>query len=154
MRGKPSPASRFSHLPTPRSSLPSRCEAIANAQIEQGSRVVYADAGACSAGALTAVRDHPGVWGIGAVQSLSEPFEPRILGYTVKNIPQEVDFVIRNYLAHALPSGHHWDIGIERRAVDFVPQTDLIPEKILAGYRLYRQKHMPAWKKIANPPLK
>jgi hypothetical protein len=38
--------------------------------------------------------------------------------------------------------------------VNFVPNTDLVPETILARYRRYRQQHMPAWKAVAKPPLK
>jgi basic membrane lipoprotein Med (substrate-binding protein (PBP1-ABC) superfamily) len=123
---------------------PSKCEAIADDQIEQGSRVVYADAGACSAGALTAVQNHRGVWGIGAVLAPS-PFGPRILGNTLKNIPQEVDWVIRNYLSQSLPHRHHWDIGFRRRAVDFLPNTDVVQQKILNSYLRYRQQNMPTF---------
>jgi DNA-binding SARP family transcriptional activator/basic membrane lipoprotein Med (substrate-binding protein (PBP1-ABC) superfamily) len=127
-----------------KSAPPLKCEAIANGQIEQGSRVVYADAGACSAGALTAVQDHRGVWGIGAVLAPS-PFGPRILGNTLKNIPQEVDWVIRNYLSQTLPPRSHWDIGFRRQAVDFLPNTDLVPRRIFHSYRRYRQQNMPTW---------
>jgi DNA-binding SARP family transcriptional activator/basic membrane lipoprotein Med (substrate-binding protein (PBP1-ABC) superfamily) len=137
-----------------KSSPPSRCEAIANAQIEAGSRVVYADAGACSAGVLTAVQNHPRVWEIGAVQSLSSPFGSRSLGNTVKNIPLEVDWVIRNYLAHTLPRRHHWDIGIARRMVDFVPNADVVPAGILAKDWRYRRHWMPHWRTLEVPPLK
>ena len=82
----------------------SRCEAIANAQIEQGSRVVYADAGsACSVGALSGCPRPSCSLGNRSRPGPSNPFGPRILGYTVKNIPAEVGWVIRNYLAGTLP---------------------------------------------------
>jgi SARP family transcriptional regulator, regulator of embCAB operon len=133
-------------------SPPSRCEAIANDQIGRGSRVVYADAGACSAGALSAVQAHRGVWGIEADQAPSNPFGPRILGYTVKNFGQEVDYTIQHYVNHTLSHRHHVDIGIERGAVDFVPNTDLVPERILAKLAGERQHWMPFWRAMARPP--
>jgi DNA-binding SARP family transcriptional activator/basic membrane lipoprotein Med (substrate-binding protein (PBP1-ABC) superfamily) len=132
-------------------SPPSVCETIANNQIERGSRVVYADAGACSAGAQSAVEAHRGVWGVEADQAPSTPFGPRILGYTVKNFGQEVDYAIRHYVNHTLSHRHHVDIGIERGAVEFDPNPDLIPERILARLERLKQRHAKTWAHLATP---
>jgi len=130
-----------------------RCEAIANKQIEQGSRVVYADAGACSAGALSAVEEHRGVWGVEADQAPYSPFGPRILGYTVKAFGQEVDYAIQHYIDHTLSHRRHVDIGIERHAVDFFAHTDVVPEQFLDRLRGYRHRWMPHWRTLTNAPL-
>ena len=132
-------------------SPPSVCETIANNQIERGSRVVYADAGACSAGAQSAVEAHHGVWGVEADQAPSTPFGPRILGYTVKNFGQEVDYAIQHYVNHTLSHRHHVDIGIERGAVEFDPNPNLIPERILARLERLKQQHLKTWEHLATP---
>jgi SARP family transcriptional regulator, regulator of embCAB operon len=132
----------------------SRCEAIAKDQIERGSRVVYADAGACSAGVQSAVLTHRGMWEVEGDQAPSSPFGPRILGYTVKNFGQEVDYTIQHYVNHTLSHRHHVDIGIEREAVDFVPNTDLVPQRFLAMLAGERQRWMPFWRTMPEPPPK
>jgi basic membrane lipoprotein Med (substrate-binding protein (PBP1-ABC) superfamily) len=125
------------------------CETIADHQIERGSRVIYADAGACSAGALSAANGR-GVWVIAGDQDpIHPPSGPQIIGYTVKNYRQEVDYVIRRFAAHTLPRCHHPDIGIERGAVDFVP-SNLVPKTIRDTLARYRQQHLPHWAKLAT----
>jgi DNA-binding SARP family transcriptional activator/basic membrane lipoprotein Med (substrate-binding protein (PBP1-ABC) superfamily) len=129
---------------------PSVCETIANHQIDRGSRVVFADAGACSAGALSAAETR-GVWGIAADQDPSHPnFGARILGYTVKNFGQEVDSSIRSYLNHTLEHGH-FDIGIESRAVEFVVAPGrLVPDSIRARLERVRRQHWKKWASLAE----
>jgi DNA-binding SARP family transcriptional activator/basic membrane lipoprotein Med (substrate-binding protein (PBP1-ABC) superfamily) len=124
---------------------PSVCERLANRQIDDGSRVVYADAGACSAGALDAAKAR-GVWVIAGDQDPSRPDGgPQIIGYTVKNFRQEVDYAIRSFVAHNLPRRHHIDIGIERGAVDFFPNPGLVPRRIRDQLARYRQAHLNCW---------
>ena len=129
---------------------PAVCEAIANKQIDRGSSVVYADAGACSAGALAAAEAR-GVWGVaGDRDPHNPPVGPRILGYTVKNFRQEVGYAIRGYVDHTLPHRRHLDIGIERGAVDFVPTG--VPKRIRARFEREKQRHMKRWESL--PKLK
>jgi basic membrane lipoprotein Med (substrate-binding protein (PBP1-ABC) superfamily) len=133
-----------------RFSPPSACETIATHQVEQGSLVVYADAGACSPGALSAA-ETLGVWGIAADVDPSHPdVGPQILGYTVKNFGQEVDSSVRSYLDHTLQPGH-FDLGIQVGAVDFVRSNPVVPELIRARLEQARQKHMKHWSTLGEP---
>jgi len=129
------------------SSPPSVCERIADNQIERGSRVVFADAGACSAGALAAAQTAE-VWGVAADQDpFNPPAGPRILGWTVKNFRKEVGYAIDNYLDHTLPPFHHVDIGIDSGAVDFVPSS-LVPKPIRTRLAQERARRMPHWETL------
>ena len=120
------------------------CETKADHQIAEGSRVVYADAGACSNGAVSAARGRP-VWVIlGDQDPNNPPSGPQLIGYTTKNYRQEVKYAIHGYLNHTLPQCHHPDIGIERDAVDFLP-TELVPRKIQDRLAQYRQHHINFW---------
>src|SRR4249919_914948 len=80
---------------------PAVCAAIANRQIDHGSTAVFADAGACSVGALTTAGVR-GVWGVGADEDMSY-LGPQILVSTVKRIDRAADYVIRSYLDGTLP---------------------------------------------------
>ena len=124
---------------------PAVCEAIANHQIDRGSRVLYADAGACSVGALSAAETR-GVWAVGGDQDPSDPTSgPRILGSTTKSLGQAVDYAIHSYLDHTLPPGGHRDIGIERGAVGFLVTNSAVPDSIGARLERVRQEHMKHW---------
>jgi DNA-binding SARP family transcriptional activator/basic membrane lipoprotein Med (substrate-binding protein (PBP1-ABC) superfamily) len=133
-----------------KSAAPSVCERIADKRIRQGASVVFADAGACSAGALDAAQN-AGVWAIAGDQDPSNPpNETTVIGYTVKDFGKEVDYAISHYLDHTLPHSHHFDIGIERDAVNFVPSTTLVPKKWLTKLERYRETNMPTWRKRAT----
>jgi basic membrane lipoprotein Med (substrate-binding protein (PBP1-ABC) superfamily) len=127
---------------------PTVCARIANRQFDRGSTVVFADAGACSAGALAAAGGR-GVWGIGANQDMSNP-EPQILGSTVKRLDRAVDFAIRSYLEGALPQGH-LDIGIARGDVGFDIVADKVPAGILAKLGRARDARMKTWASFEMP---
>jgi DNA-binding SARP family transcriptional activator/basic membrane lipoprotein Med (substrate-binding protein (PBP1-ABC) superfamily) len=130
---------------------PSVCEAIANDQIDRGSRVVYADAGSCSAGALSAAESR-GVRGVAGDQDPSNPdLEWQILAYTVKNRKQLVDYVIRHYLEDTLPHRHHFDIGIERGAVGFVITNPHVRASIRATIERIKSENMKRWAARATP---
>lgn len=130
------------------SSDPSVCEAIANRQIDEGSKAVYADAGACSIGALSAAGERE-VWGIGADRNMSY-LGPQILVSAVKRLGQAADYAIRAYLDGTLPQGHT-DIGIERNAVDIVGINRVVPASIRAKIARVRQDWMPTWKTWETP---
>jgi len=127
-----------------KSSPPSRCEGIASDQIKRGSRVVYADAGACGAGALS-VAEALRVWGIAADRDPSNPDRDQgILGSTEKNFGQEVRYAIHSYGDGTLGNYHHLDIGIEHEAVDLA-MNPVVPEGIRAKVVGVRLSHMPKW---------
>jgi DNA-binding SARP family transcriptional activator len=129
---------------------PSKCASLASHQIERGSRVVYADAGGCSQGALTVVQEHRGVWGVEGDQAPDTNVGPQIFGYTVKNFGQEVTYVIQNYVNHTLSPCHHVDIGIEVGAVDFKPITYLVPQRFLGMLEAVKNQQMPRFRRWAN----
>lgn len=126
------------------------CQRIADHQISGGSTVVYAVAGDCSVGALSAA-DLRGVWGIGSDQGVSGR---HILADAVKRIGQATDYVIGSYLDGTLPR-HHLDIGIERNAVAIVNINAAVPDSIRAKLSQERQANMSGWKQFESPlPVK
>ena len=129
-------------------SHPSVCAAIANGQIDRGSTAVFADAGACSVGALSAAGVR-GVWGIGADEDRSY-IGPQILVSTVKRLDRAVDYAIRSYLAGTLPQGH-LDIGIERGAVGIVGVNRVVPPSIRTRLERVQRQRMTLWTSWATP---
>ena len=125
---------------------PAVCARIANRQIEEGSTTVYADAGACSAGAVSAVEAHD-VWGVG-----SDPSQrgPQILVSAVKQLGRAVDDVITRYLEGTLPRGH-FDVGIEREAVAIVNLNKVVPARIRLKVADVRQQNMKRWAAYETP---
>jgi DNA-binding SARP family transcriptional activator len=129
----------------------SKCERLANHQIDRGSLVVYADAGACSAGALSAAATR-GKVGVAADQ---DPPHANIgegtLAYTVKDFGQEVDSSIRQYLNHTLEPGH-FDIGIQVGAVGLVvPPNPAVPDSIRAALEAVKHEHWKKWASLGKP---
>jgi basic membrane lipoprotein Med (substrate-binding protein (PBP1-ABC) superfamily) len=127
---------------------PALCASIANRQIDTGSTAVFAAAGACSVGALTAAGER-GVWGVGADEDMSD-LGPQILVSTVKRLNGAVNYAIRSYLDGTLPRGH-LDIGIERDAVGIVGINPVVPASIRAKLVRVQQQHMKLWTSWATP---
>jgi DNA-binding SARP family transcriptional activator/basic membrane lipoprotein Med (substrate-binding protein (PBP1-ABC) superfamily) len=127
---------------------PAVCEKIANDQIDSGSRVVYADAAACSPGAIEALEAR-GFWGIASDQDPSNPIvSPWILGSTTKSFGQAVDYAIQSYRAHTLPPGGHYDIPYERGATaDFKPTNPAIPKWMLGRLERVKGQQLKTWEK-------
>ena len=98
-------------------SKPLACAQLAHRQIDRGSRVIYAPAGACGLGALSAASLR-GVWGIGADVDRSY-LGPHILVSVVKRLDRAVEYSIRSFLDGTLHQGK-LDIGVERDAVGIV----------------------------------
>jgi len=122
---------------------PSACAKIANSQIDAGSTVVFADAGACSTGALSAAGGRR-IWGIGANQDLSNP-PSYLLGSTVKRLDRAVEYSIRQYVEGLLPPSH-LDIGIAHEAAGFeVAPGRAVPALILAKLAQFQQEKMKSW---------
>jgi basic membrane lipoprotein Med (substrate-binding protein (PBP1-ABC) superfamily)/DNA-binding SARP family transcriptional activator len=121
---------------------PPVCATIANRQVDRGSAAIFADAGACSIGALSAAGVR-GVWGVGADEDMSD-LGSQILVSTVKRLGRSVDYAIRAYLGGTLPQGH-LDIGIERGAVDIVGINPAVPASIRAELERVKQEHMSVW---------
>ena len=91
------------------------CEAIANRQIDHGSTLVYAPAGDCGFGGLSAAALR-GVWGVGADADLSY-LGSHILASTVKRYDRAVLFAVRWFVEGSLPRGRDVPLGIDDEAV-------------------------------------
>jgi DNA-binding SARP family transcriptional activator/basic membrane lipoprotein Med (substrate-binding protein (PBP1-ABC) superfamily) len=83
-----------------------RCEQIANSQIDRGADVVFAAAGACGSGALAVARTR-GVWGAGDQISALQSAElsADLLARMHKEPELAVDLVLRKFAQGALPAG-------------------------------------------------
>jgi SARP family transcriptional regulator, regulator of embCAB operon len=127
---------------------PATCAELANRQIDRGSTVVFAAAGGCSIGALTAAGER-GVWAVGADRDMSS-LGSQILVSTVKRLDQAADYAIRSYLNGTLPQGH-LDIGIERDAVGIVGINHLVPASIRAEIAQVQKRQMREWASWATP---
>jgi basic membrane lipoprotein Med (substrate-binding protein (PBP1-ABC) superfamily)/DNA-binding SARP family transcriptional activator len=127
---------------------PAACARLANLQIDEGSTAVFADAGACSVGALNAAGIR-GVWGIGSDTDMSY-LGKRILVSTVKRLDKAVDYSIRAYLSNTLPQGH-LDIGIERDAVGIAGINPAVPASIRAQLVQVQQQRIATWTAMATP---
>ena len=123
-------------------SNPSACYAIANRQIDKGSRVVYAVSGTCSLGALSAAAVR-GVWGIGADVDRSY-LGPHVLVSAVKRLDQAVGYAIRSFLDGTLGHGT-LDIGIERDAVGIVGISSDVPPAIRRRVAKVTERHRETW---------
>jgi DNA-binding SARP family transcriptional activator/basic membrane lipoprotein Med (substrate-binding protein (PBP1-ABC) superfamily) len=83
-----------------------RCEQIANSQIDRGADIVFAAAGACGSGALAVARTR-GVWGAGDQVSALQPAElsADLLARMHKEPELAVDLVLRKFAQGTLPAG-------------------------------------------------
>jgi basic membrane protein A len=83
-----------------------RCEQIANSQIDRGADVVFAAAGACGSGALAVARTR-GVWGAGDQVSALQPADlsADLLVRMHKEPELAVDLVLKKFAQGTLPAG-------------------------------------------------
>jgi DNA-binding SARP family transcriptional activator/basic membrane lipoprotein Med (substrate-binding protein (PBP1-ABC) superfamily) len=105
-----------------------RCEAIANRQIDAGSDVVFAVAGTCSLGALAAAGLR-GVWAVGVDADRSE-LGDHVLASAVKRFDRAVVLTVR-WAAHGtLRGGRDLTLGLEQDAVGLTGISPRIPASI------------------------
>jgi basic membrane lipoprotein Med (substrate-binding protein (PBP1-ABC) superfamily)/DNA-binding SARP family transcriptional activator len=122
------------------------CERIANRQIDQGARVVFAAAGTCGLGALSAAGLR-GVWGVGADTDRSY-LGSHILVSTVKRYDRAVQLAIRWFSQGSLPSGEVL-LGLDDDAVGI---TGISPEVSSADRRALARLAASLRKKEAAMP--
>ena len=103
------------------------CERIANRQIDHGSTVVFAAAGTCGFGALSAANLR-GVWGVGSDADRSY-LGSHILASTVKRIDRAVELAVRWFLQGSLPQGDVL-LGLDDDAVGISGISRDVPEDI------------------------
>ncbi len=106
---------------------PRICEELANGQIDDGFDVVFAVAGACGRGALSAVGIR-GVWGVG-VDSDQSYLGPHILVSVVKRFDRAVELPVRRHLDETLEGGETIELGIADDAVGLVGISPDVPAR-------------------------
>lgn len=107
---------------------PSKCEAIANRHIDAGADIVFAAAGTCSFGALSAAGIR-GVWGIG-VDADRSYLGDHILASAVKRYDQALMFAVRSHARGALPAGRDVLLGVDEDAVAIAGISPEVPEPV------------------------
>ena len=105
-----------------------KCERIANRQIDAGSDVVFAAAGQCGLGALSAAGIR-GVWGVG-VDSDQSYLGPHILASAVIRFDRAVELMVQRFLEGTLPAGETVPLGLTQDAVGLVGINEEVPADI------------------------
>jgi basic membrane lipoprotein Med (substrate-binding protein (PBP1-ABC) superfamily)/DNA-binding SARP family transcriptional activator len=106
------------------------CERIADRQIDRGSGVVFAAAGTCGLGALSAAGLR-GVWGVGADADRSY-LGKHILTSTVKRLDRAVLLAVRAFVQGTLPRGGDIHLGLADDAVGITGISDDVPPVVRA----------------------
>lgn len=106
----------------------SKCEALANEQIDAGADIVFSAAGACSLGALSAAGIR-GVWGVGVDIDQSH-LGPHILASAVKRFGQAVSIAVRSYVNGTLPAGRDVVLGLDDDGIGIAGISPEVPEGV------------------------
>jgi DNA-binding SARP family transcriptional activator/basic membrane lipoprotein Med (substrate-binding protein (PBP1-ABC) superfamily) len=104
------------------------CESIANRQIDAGSGVVFAAAGDCGLGALSAAAIR-GVWGVASSEDRSH-LGPHVLASASNRMERLVDLSVSWYLEGRLPPGGDVELGLVDDAVALVGINPDVPPLI------------------------
>jgi DNA-binding SARP family transcriptional activator/basic membrane lipoprotein Med (substrate-binding protein (PBP1-ABC) superfamily) len=104
------------------------CERIANRQVDAGSGVVFAAAGDCGLGALSAAAIR-GVWGVAGDEDRSH-LGPHILASATKRFDRLVELSVSWYLEGRLPAGEDVELGLTEDAVAIVGISSAVPDDI------------------------
>lgn len=104
----------------------SPCEAIANRQIDAGADIVFAAAGGCSLGALSAAAIRR-VWAVGVDADQSHLGE-HVLVSTVKRYDQAVLYAVRSFVQGTLRRGTV-RLGLRDEAVGIAGIGPSVPEQ-------------------------
>jgi DNA-binding SARP family transcriptional activator/basic membrane lipoprotein Med (substrate-binding protein (PBP1-ABC) superfamily) len=104
------------------------CETIANKQIDAGSGVVFAGAGDCGLGALSATALR-GVWGVAGGEDRSL-LGPHILASATKRYDRLVELSVSWYLEGRLPAGKDVELGLSEDAVAIVGISPSVPDDV------------------------
>jgi DNA-binding SARP family transcriptional activator/basic membrane lipoprotein Med (substrate-binding protein (PBP1-ABC) superfamily) len=104
------------------------CERIANRQIDAGSGVVFAAAGDCGLGAISAAAIR-GVWAVSADEDRSN-LGPHVLAAATKRSERLVEQSVSWYLEGRLPPGEDVELGLADDAVALVGISPEVPPEI------------------------
>jgi basic membrane protein A len=111
----------------------SKCKALANAQISQGSRVVFQVAGNCGLGVITAAKEK-GVWAIG-VDADQAYLGPQVLTSSLKRVDQAVFQLCQQVQAGQFSGGHDRLVGLKEEGVGIGKIAPGVPADILAAVK-------------------
>jgi basic membrane lipoprotein Med (substrate-binding protein (PBP1-ABC) superfamily) len=106
----------------------SKCDAIANRHIDEGADIVFAAAGTCSLGALSAAAIR-GVWGVGVDGDRSD-LGDHILASAVKRYDQAILAAVRSFVHGTLPRGRTVVFGLDADAVGLVGLSPSVPDAV------------------------
>jgi class 3 adenylate cyclase/basic membrane lipoprotein Med (substrate-binding protein (PBP1-ABC) superfamily) len=106
-----------------------KCEAIANQQLDAGSRVVFPTAGNCAAGALAAAGLH-GVWAVAAGAEDRSRLGPHILASMVLRSDLLAKVGVSWFLEDRLPHGQDVQVGLAQDVVGLVGISSDVPLEI------------------------
>jgi DNA-binding SARP family transcriptional activator/basic membrane lipoprotein Med (substrate-binding protein (PBP1-ABC) superfamily) len=104
------------------------CARIANEQIDAGSGVVFAAAGECGLGALSAAGIR-GVWAVAGDEDRSH-LGPHILASATKRFDRLVELSVGWYLEGRLRAGEDVELGLTEDAVAIVGISSEVPDDI------------------------
>lgn len=104
------------------------CGRIANEQIDAGSGIVFAAAGECGLGALSAAGIR-GVWAVAGDEDRSH-LGPHILASATKRFDRLVELSVSWYLEGRLPAGEDVELGLTEDAVAIVGISPEVPDDI------------------------
>jgi len=104
------------------------CGRLANEQIDAGSGVVFAAAGECGLGALSAAGIR-GVWAVAGDEERSH-LGPHILASATKRFDRLVELSVSWYLEERLPAGEDVELGLTEDAVAIVGINPAVPDDI------------------------
>jgi len=104
------------------------CEGIANEQIDAGSGVVFAAAGECGLGALSAAAIR-GVWAVAGDEDRSH-LGPHILASATKRFDRLVELSVSWYLEGRLRAGEDLELGLTEDAVAMIGISSEVPDDI------------------------
>ena len=107
---------------------PTRCEQLANRQIDSGSDVVFVVAGQCGLGALAVARLR-GVWGIGADDD-GVGYAPHVLAFTYKEWERAAERGVEGALNRTLLMGKDLVLGLEDDYAVGLQMSYQVPEHI------------------------
>lgn len=111
----------------------SKCKALANAQISQGSRVVFQVAGNCGLGVITAAKEK-GVWAIG-VDADQAYLGAQVLTSSLKRVDQAVFQLCQQVQAGQFSGGHDRLVGLKEEGVGIGKIAPGVPADILAAVK-------------------
>lgn len=116
----------------------SKCKALANAQISQGSRVVFQVAGNCGLGVITAAKDK-GVWAIG-VDADQAYLGSQVLTSSLKRVDQAVFQLCQQVQAGQFSGGHDRLVGLKEQGVGIGKIAPGVPADVLADVKAQEAK--------------